>query len=56
MKSPNVAQQILMALGVDLQVLLMGAHRRGRFASNTKKGPGRIHLTGKKEKEGEDKK
>ena len=51
MKPMTKAQQILLSLGVDLQVILFGAHKRGRMSSNTKRGPGRIHLTGKKEEE-----
>lgn len=47
----NTAQEILKALGVDPLALLVGKHKRGRLPSNTKKGPGRIHMQGKKEEE-----
>lgn len=56
MKSLNAAQQILAALGVDHLRLVVGGHKRGRLPSNTKKGPGRIHLEGKKEQEEEESK
>lgn len=49
----NTAQTLLVAFGADRDVLAMGGHKRGRFPSNTKKGPGRIHLDGKKDKDDE---
>ena len=49
MKSLNMAQQILIACGADELRVVFGGHKRGRMASNTKKGPGRKHLGGKKE-------
>lgn len=53
MKPLNKAQQLLIALGFDQMRIIFGSHKRGRLASNTKKGPGRIHLDGKKESEEE---
>lgn len=47
---PNAAQSILVALGVDPQVVLLGHHRE-KFRSFTKKGPGRRHQQGKREEE-----
>ena len=49
MKSLNMAQQILIACGADELRVVFGGHKRGRMTSNTKKGPGRKHLDGKKE-------
>ena len=49
MKSLNMAQQILIACGADQMRVVFGGYKRGRMASNTKKGPGRIHLDGKKD-------
>lgn len=49
MKSLNMAQQILIACGADELRVVFGGYKRGRMASNTKKGPGRKHLDGKKE-------
>lgn len=49
MKPFNTAQKLLATLGVDPLKLMLGQHKRGRLPSNTKKGPGRIHLDGKKE-------
>ena len=49
MKSLNMAQQILIACGADELRVVFGGHKCGRMASNTKKGPGRKHLDGKKE-------
>lgn len=53
MKSINAAQQILIACGADQMRIVFGGHKRGRLASNTKRGPGRIHMYGKKEEEKE---
>ena len=49
MKPLNKAQQILIACGADQMRVVFGGYKRGRMASNTKKGPGRIHLDGKKD-------
>ena len=49
MKSLNMAQQILIACGADELRVVFGGHKRGRMASNTKKGSGRKHPDGKKE-------
>lgn len=46
MKHPNYAQRLLILLGVDNLVVML-AHKRGRFPHNTKRGPGRRHLQGK---------
>ncbi|WP_334157898.1 hypothetical protein [Oryzomicrobium sp.] len=48
MKPLNQAQRILIALGVEPQVVLLG-HCREKARSNTKKGPGRMHMNGKTE-------
>lgn len=48
MKPLNQAQRILITLGVDPQVVLLG-HYREKSRSNTKKGPGRMHMNGKTE-------
>lgn len=40
----NSAINLLAALGIEVSYF-----KRGRTPSNTKKGPGRIHLHGKKE-------
>lgn len=42
----NIAQRILIALGVDKDRILVG-HYREKFESYTKKGPGRKHKQGK---------
>lgn len=49
MKPLNMAQQILITCGADQMRVVFGGYKRGRMESNTKKGPGRIHLDGKKE-------
>lgn len=48
MKQLNAAQRILVACGADELRVVFGGHKRGRLANNTKSGPGRIHLDGKK--------
>lgn len=53
MKNLNAAQRILIALGADPIRISLGGFRRGRVASNTRKGPGRIHRDGKPEAEAE---
>ena len=50
MRGPNLAQQLLMALGVDHTVVMLGHHRE-KSPSNTKKGPGRKHQQGSRNKE-----
>ena len=40
MKSPNGAQQLLMALGFDSFKVMLG-HKVGKQTHHTKKGPGR---------------
>lgn len=50
MKGPNTAQQILLALGVEPQVVLLG-HYKEKSRSHTKKGPGRMHQQGKPKKD-----
>ena len=47
MRKPNLAQQLLMAIGVDHTVVMLG-HHRDKSPSNTKKGPGRKHQQGKR--------
>lgn len=42
----NEAQRVLIACGVDHQVVLLG-HIKERSRSHTKKGPGRVHQQGK---------
>jgi hypothetical protein len=44
--SINLAQRLLIALGVDPAVVLLG-HKQERTRSNTKRGPGRLHRQGK---------
>lgn len=54
MKPLNAAQQIMIACGADQMMVIFGGRKRGRMANNTKRGPGRIHLDGKKEDDKED--
>ena len=42
----NLAQNLLLTLGVDPQVVLIG-HLQEKSRSYTKKGPGRKHQQGK---------
>lgn len=53
MKALNAAQMILINCGVDQMRVVFGGFKRGKMASNTKRGPGRIHMYGKKEEEKE---
>lgn len=48
----NLAQQILVALGVPHAAVTLG-HLKEKSRSHTKKGPGRVHLSGKPKKENE---
>lgn len=43
----NCAQRLLIALGMDDQVVMLG-HYREKNRSFTKKGPGRRHISGKR--------
>lgn len=46
MPKVNAAQKFLFILGVPIDVILFG-HKISKRASNTKKGPGRVHYYGK---------
>lgn len=47
MMPANAAQRLLMALGAEPQIVLLG-HYREKNRSHTKKGPGRRHMQGKR--------
>lgn len=46
----NNAQRILLALGVQHVAVFLGHHRE-KSRSHTKKGPGRMHVSGKRKDE-----
>lgn len=46
MKEVTTAQQLMLAMGVDFGVVMLGGHRQ-KMPSHTKKGPGRYHKQGK---------
>lgn len=50
MRAPNEAQLLLIALGVGPDIACRIGFTPTRGRSHTKKGPGRLHMQGKKAK------